>query len=257
MNLNKSGIYYIKCLVNNKIYIGQSKNIRKRFNVHKFYLRNDKNGNPYLQSAWNKYGENNFEFVVIEFCNEEILSEKEIYYIEKYKSMYNENGYNICPGGHHCSVSEETKKKMSKSHTKNAVLQFDLHGNLINKWENIKEFSTSIGKTKEIRSISECCQKNTRRKTYLGYIWLFENDYIENGLNLEYYLNRKHIVPTSVVQIDKNNNFINEYKSIYDAASKTNIKQQNIQRCCAKKCKTAGGFKWIYKEQYYNLECCL
>ena len=36
----KSGIYKIENIINNKIYIGSSKNIIKRFNQHKYELRN-------------------------------------------------------------------------------------------------------------------------------------------------------------------------------------------------------------------------
>lgn len=49
-----SGIYKITNLVNNKVYIGQSVNIRKRWNQHVLELNKNIHPNIYLQSAWNK-----------------------------------------------------------------------------------------------------------------------------------------------------------------------------------------------------------
>jgi group I intron endonuclease len=71
-----SGIYQIKNLKNNKIYIGSSKNIKERFLQHKYNLKNNKHCNPILQNSWNKYGEENFEFIIIEIINNTLLIEK-------------------------------------------------------------------------------------------------------------------------------------------------------------------------------------
>lgn len=91
------GIYKIKNLINGKIYIGQSVNIKQRWAEHKANLRNNKHENQYLQNAWNKYREENFDFCVIEECSESILDEKECYYIAYYNSY--RNGYNLTLGG--------------------------------------------------------------------------------------------------------------------------------------------------------------
>ena len=60
------GIYKITNLKNNKGYIGQSSDIKKRWRNHKFELKNNIHNNPYLQNAFNKYGEEAFEFRIIE-----------------------------------------------------------------------------------------------------------------------------------------------------------------------------------------------
>ena len=64
--LKNCGIYVIRNIVNDNIYIGSSVNIKKRFCQHRNSLRKNKHHNKYLQRSWNKYGEENFEFVVIE-----------------------------------------------------------------------------------------------------------------------------------------------------------------------------------------------
>jgi group I intron endonuclease len=76
------GIYKITNLVNGKIYYGSSKDIEKRWRIHKNNLNNNKHHNIKLLNAWNKYGEENFKFDVIEECDETILLEKEQYYLD-------------------------------------------------------------------------------------------------------------------------------------------------------------------------------
>lgn len=90
-------IYKIENTVNNKVYIGQTKDPNKRRRDHFRRLKNNKHENPYLQVAWNKYGENNFTFEVID--EGENYNQLEKYYIKKYKSNDNNYGYNILPGG--------------------------------------------------------------------------------------------------------------------------------------------------------------
>ena len=115
---NESGIYYIKNLKNNKIYIGQSVNIRKRLIHHKHELINNKHSNPHLQNSFNKNGIENFEFNYLEYCNINILTEKEKYYLNDNKLIY----YNIRDASDSVihnqrqPTTEETRLKLSKSH---------------------------------------------------------------------------------------------------------------------------------------------
>ena len=61
-----SGIYMITCTTNKKIYIGSTCNLYNRRRDHFSALRQKRHGNPYLQRAWNKYGEQAFTFEVLE-----------------------------------------------------------------------------------------------------------------------------------------------------------------------------------------------
>jgi len=133
-------IYAIKNIINNKIYIGSSNNYKLRWGRHKSNLKHNKHDNIHLQRAWNKYGEETFKFDIIEeLSKNNILLEKEQFYMDKYKSYDFNFGYNINPIadkppspkgriitdeyrenmrkaqlGHF--VSEETKQKMSRAH---------------------------------------------------------------------------------------------------------------------------------------------
>lgn len=119
------GIYYIKNLVNNKYYIGQSHDIYKRWIREKKYLRSDNTAwNAHLQNAWKKYGEDNFEFAIIEECTIENLDEREIYWIQFFDSF--NNGYNktiggsgmrgIVPWNKGQTMSEEYRRCLSEAH---------------------------------------------------------------------------------------------------------------------------------------------
>lgn len=121
------GIYYIKNMINNKMYIGQSVDIIKRCNSHKYKLRNNKHENTHLQSSFNKYGEANFKFGIIKCSKQKYLDRFEKLYIKKYNTDNPKKGYNIELGGtnnHRIPwnkgktgiYSQETKRKMSEAH---------------------------------------------------------------------------------------------------------------------------------------------
>lgn len=96
-----SGIYQIVNINTGKSYIGSSSRIHQRFYEHKNALRKNKHFNRYLQNAWNKYGEDNFVFRILEEVSKEdskrynLLHDLENVYINKYLSNIEEKGYNI------------------------------------------------------------------------------------------------------------------------------------------------------------------
>ena len=109
------GIYCIENLINNKKYIGQSVNIYSRWSSHKGELNRNCHHNGHLQNSWNKYGEDNFKFYIIEKCSKEKLDEREIYYIDTFKTLDDEFGYNDKNGGQDGTISIEANERRSKS----------------------------------------------------------------------------------------------------------------------------------------------
>lgn len=77
-----TGIYIIWCSGNNKFYLGSSIDIVKRFSQHKRDLQQHVHANAYLQNAWNKYGEDAFEFLVFELVDRPRLLETEQSYLD-------------------------------------------------------------------------------------------------------------------------------------------------------------------------------
>lgn len=113
------GIYVIRNKKDGKCYVGLSVNIRHRMAVHLSALRKGYEENSYLQNAWNKHKEENFEFSIIEECVEECLVKREIYWIKKLKTL-RPSGYNISSGGNlppnnkGTKFTEEHKRKISE-----------------------------------------------------------------------------------------------------------------------------------------------
>ncbi len=111
--MRTSGIYIITNIINEKKYIGSSKNIEQRKRSHFYKLRHDKHENDYLQKSFNKYGEENFQFDIIYQCKEEMLATKEKEYMKIHNVLDKKIGYNISPEPKNKIASLETRKKLS------------------------------------------------------------------------------------------------------------------------------------------------
>lgn len=90
-------IYKITNIVNDKFYIGSASFYDKRIGTHISLLRKGEHDNIYLQSAFNKYGESNFRFEIIEAvdCKENLLN-REQYWLDITKCYNRAIGYNLC-----------------------------------------------------------------------------------------------------------------------------------------------------------------
>ena len=98
----KGWIYYIRNKINNKKYIGQTAwNINKRISKHKGQLINNKHYSKNLQEDFNKYGMDNFEFIILDeftFSDKELLKkvliDMEKFYIDLWDTENDMKGYN-------------------------------------------------------------------------------------------------------------------------------------------------------------------
>jgi len=160
----RSGIYRIINSVNGNIYIGSSVDLIRRRKQHFIALLNNKHFNNHLQSAYNKYGECNFEFEVIEnidFCEDlqEKLLEREQYYLDLLKPEYN-----ICriAGSFGMQQTEETKHKISNS-TK-GVKKSKEHA------ENIRNAQRGKNLTEEHRKKLSDSEKNRKSVSHKSSI---------------------------------------------------------------------------------------
>ena len=82
-------IYAIENKTNHKMYIGGATYPSQRWSEHKSALRLNRHRNQPLQDDWNKYGEDNFLFVIIERVEKEYLSAREDYHIRQIRNTYN------------------------------------------------------------------------------------------------------------------------------------------------------------------------
>jgi len=115
------GIYRIKNLVNGKCYYGSSKQIEKRFDRHKKELKNNIHINCVLQRAWDKYGENNFIFEIVEECNINVLLETE----QKYLDLQPEYNIGIKSSGGDNLTKNPNKGKIVKKMTESVKKRYE------------------------------------------------------------------------------------------------------------------------------------
>lgn len=106
------GIYKIKSPTN-KIYIGQSVDINRRFNQYELLNCKDQ---PALYNSLLKHGVSNHDFIILESCKVDVLNDRERFYQEKYNAV--KNGLNckyVSTKDKTGFYSEETKNKIRLS----------------------------------------------------------------------------------------------------------------------------------------------
>lgn len=132
-----------------------------------------------------------------------------------------------------CKVGEKINTNIEYKTKSKPIYQYNLDGNLIAKFNSIKEASeiTNICGT----SIGMCV--NGKFKIASGFIWCKQNE----NINLN---NRKRGI--SVNQYDLNGNYIQSYDNMKIASKETNISYPGICNCCSGNLKTSGGYIWKY-----------
>lgn len=95
----------------------------------------------------------------------------------------------------------------------------------------------------DLLKVIMCCRG--QRNSTNGFKWCIK----EEGLQT-----RESKKEKAVVQLDKNMNFIAQFESSTDAERKTKIHSSNIIECCKMGLnRSAGGYKWMYRIDYYKL----
>jgi group I intron endonuclease len=184
------GIYIIENKVNNKVYIGQSKDIEKRLKEHRrrAYRGNEntnKEYNKYLYRAIRKYGLENFTFNILEECSIELLDEKESYYILKYKSNDEYFGYNETSGYDSAQYGVSGEEHPNHKLSENDVYYIrECYNQHFSKDEVYEEFKDKINPTGFHKVWNNATWKNIHQDVYTEE-------------NRQYYLHQRNSHPGS------------------------------------------------------------
>lgn len=207
----KQGIYCITCAINGKKYIGSTKNIYRRINLHKSNLNknNLKHNNQYIIEDWNKYGSESFDYYVLEYTEKD-LKDKETFYIELYDTINREKGYNLRRDktGIGMIVLDETRKRYSE-----AVK---------------KRFSDP--------------KEREKTSTFFKTFWKENESKKQQMLDKVSKANTKY----SIIQLTKEGKFIRKWDTVRDILKENpEYKRHNIYAVCSGEKPSIYGFKWV------------
>ena len=251
-------IYKITNLLNNKCYIGQTNDIKRRFQQHR-RMANDNDGTAKtLYAAMKKYGIENFSFEILE-QDIENYDEREEYWINYYNS--HEDGYNLTPGGSappilkglnnpntaHTSQQVELVKKLLEE----TELSAELIGNIINYDPTaILRINLGIMWREEGRHypIRLTLSKQFNHDRALDII----NDLLNTKMTQKEIANKYGVSRSTVTMINigqNNHQPIREFVNATEAADFAKVSRSAIQLCCSGSTKSSGGYFWKYKDE--------
>jgi len=231
----KSGIYQFRSLINGRVYIGSTVNFNKRRLLHLHYLRKGNHHAKILQRHFNKHGEGDLIFEILECCNVDDLIKAE----QKYFDMLN-------PYFNSCKVAGNTSGWKHSDETK-AIFSF------IHKGKSLSD------KHKEAISKSQLGKKDsdeTRLKKSASLTGIKKSE--QHCLNLSI-ANKGKTIPIErvirqsetssrfmVEQYDMKDNYITTFNSSYLASNELGIPKKPIQRVCRGIYKSTHNFKFKY-----------
>lgn len=277
-----SGIYTIENLIDKKLYIGQSRNYKERFRKHKERLVSDKHNNIYLQRAWNKYGEYNFRFELLEECEDRFLNTLEHYWCNILQTHDDRFGYNLKPthpeGKVLCSIEvrkqinalNKGKKKSQDSiekgnNTRQKIIEergywvSEEGKQRISKFHKGKTHWKGKSHTERTKKILSDSAKSRGNNLFLHskvaaskrkLIGMQDKKHSnESKSRIKEARARQKNLNIIVLQYDIYDNFIKEWESLSEAANFYNIPYQSISSVCRGKTKTTckKQFKWKFK----------
>lgn len=273
--MGKQGVIYkIENVVNGKVYIGQTRiSFSKRRNSHLHALRSNSHRNNYLQNAWNKYGEKNFKFELVKYCEVDELNELEAQYISSYESLAHQKGYNIESGGNvnkivHPSTRAKMSKRMKKwivetghiqrlaemnkgdnsSSARKIVLvnTGEVFGSIVSAHEKYPQASQAC--------IGLCCARKIKQAGQMEdgtwMIWEYEENFDKQK---EYEFRKKKVKTHSRPVICINTNEV--FDSLEEACSKYGINKPTLVKACKGIHLTCGKLtsgerlQWAYYEE--------
>lgn len=96
LTLYTSGIYAIRNMKTGRAYVGSAVNMLLRWRGHRASLRGNKHSSKFLQSSWNKHGEDAFSIEALEFVPDvNMLIQREQHWIDTERAIRGRS-YNVC-----------------------------------------------------------------------------------------------------------------------------------------------------------------
>lgn len=253
-----SGVYVIKCRPTTLIYVGSSINIRERWKQHVSSLNKGTHENIYLQSDWNKYGKECFEFSVLELCDKKSMTKCEQHYIDLFKCFERNKGYNICSVAYTAPMTKESRKRQSESLKRNTEFikksrEFmkNLHANS----ESHKKIIESVKNSKKVKeNLKKLNASPEHKKQVQELLKMVHNDPViqehvksmanTNRLDLNW---RKLHGVKNVAQFNLDGEFIKIFRSLGEVQNTSSFDRGNVSKAC-KSGNPYKGYNWKFIE---------
>ena len=238
------GIYKITS-PSNKIYIGQSLNILRRFNNYKRI--EDCKTQIKLYNSLKKYGTENHIFEIIEECPLENLNTRERYWQDFYK---------VLEGGLNCKLTKtEDKNGFLNKETCNKIGKSKIgnKNNLGRVFTDEHKSNITKGKLGSIYSSSKTGEDHGNYGKVRDLHFKNNLSSIKIGVKPSEEIKLKRAAAKigkgvkSILQYNLEGNFIKEWNSMIEASKILNIKSSGISACCKGNIKFSKGFIWRYK----------
>lgn len=214
-------IYVIKNIVNDKVYVGQAKSAYDRFRRHRNNRIATDKQDIEIVNAMKEIGAENFYFILLENCEDDVADEREKYYIKKFDSY--KNGYNHTIGG------------LGTNYLTDEDIQ---------ECRDLLIMGKTIGEIETITHINHKTLKRELEKRIPNY-----KDIMKQNIQDARWMSKRK----PVNQYDLNGNFIRRFECARDALDSLgkNKKSAVISNCCKHKqyCNTAYGYKWEYAKE--------
>lgn len=227
----KSGVYQIRNKITGKVYVGSSATLGLRRNQHFSDLRHNRHPNKHLQRSFNKRGESNYVFEVLELCPEDMRIEREQYWIDALDAT--KKGYNLS------EIADKPQPQIGKDNFKaSSVILLETK----EVWDTVREAAEAAGVDRN--TVGNCCNKSN--KTCVSGHWMYYDEYLKTPEDkIQEYLsnkiNRKSVICLETLEI---------YKGICEASDALEIRRGNILNCCEHRRRTVSGYHFMYMEEY-------
>lgn len=245
------GIYAIRCASNNKVYIGSSKTMKRRWNEHRTQLNRNIHSNEHLQNAFNLYGKDSFSYSLIETCNVEELIDRELYYVLLHQSYKSEFGFNVVLPGSVRLVKEDenrTKKKVI------VITVYNVQSGEFLEFNSAKEVSEALDlkytKVNDVIAYWSSDNSKSRKRSYKGWVIYRKDDYLHsipdyNGNYKKRGIQTYYLKP--VIATHHQTGEVLEFHSVNDCAKGLNCFASDVSNYIKKGWKKHGYF-FKYKE---------
>lgn len=247
--MNNCGIYQFRNIINNTIYIGSALKLNKRRNRHLRELRKNNHHSIKFQRSFNKYGENNFEFSILEYVTDiNNLVEREQYYLDiilfanTEDNQFDNLSLNIARVAYSSLGTKRSKESKLKMSIK-AKERFRRES----PWNKNKKDIYSQ-ETLEIMRLSKKGKKLSPEHAKKVILNLRQPiGPLSDETKIKISKSKLGQGVKSVLQFDLDNNFIKEFESILKASMGCNINRSSISANCRGIQKRAGNYIWKYK----------